>query len=341
MDISPLVWIITIAVTIAFFVFEFFAHVRKPHEPSIGEAARWSAFYIGLALLFGVGIGLVSGWGFGGEYFAGYLTEKALSVDNIFVFLLVMSAFAVPREYQQKVLLIGIVIALILRGGFIAIGAALIENLSWIFYVFGALLLFLAWRQAFGSHDSNPADSRAMRLVRRILPVTDEYDRDRLTTTIDGKRFVTPMFLTIIAIGVVDLIFAVDSIPAIYGLTEEAYIVFTANAFALMGLRQLYFLIGGLLQRLVFLSQGLAVILAFIGVKLLFHALHVNELPFINGGEPLLWVPEIPIWFSLTFIGATILVATVASLIASRGRLPETPEQPHADEVDAGSHERP
>ncbi|MGA1835707.1 TerC family protein [Herbiconiux sp. 11R-BC] len=318
MQVTPLIWIITILVTIAFFVYEFFAHVRKPHEPTIAESARWSAFYIGLALLFGVGIGAVSGWNYGGEYFAGYLTEKALSIDNLFVFLLVMSAFAVPKAYQQKVLMIGIVIALILRGGFIAVGATLIENLSWIFYLFGALLLFLAYRQAFSNHESDPANGRFMGLVRRILPVSDEYDGDKLTVVKSGKRFVTPMLLTIIAIGFIDLIFAVDSIPAIYGLTNEAYIVFTANAFALMGLRQLFFLIGGLLERLVYLSQGLAVILAFIGVKLVFHALHVNELPFINGGEPVLWVPEIPIWFSLLFIGATIAVATTASLLKTR-----------------------
>ncbi|WP_324644386.1 TerC family protein [Pseudarthrobacter sp. LT1] len=319
MQVTPLVWIITIAVTILFFVYEFFAHVRKPHEPSIGESARWSAFYIGLALVFGAGIGMVSGWTYGGEYFAGYLTEKALSVDNLFVFLIVMTGFAVPKKYQQKVLMVGIIIALILRGGFIAIGATLIENFSWVFYIFGALLLVLAYRQAFGGHEANPADGKFMTLVRRILPVTPEYHRDKLTVKLDGKRFVTPMMLTIIAIGFVDLIFAVDSIPAIYGLTSEAYIVFTANAFALMGLRQLFFLIGGLLERLVYLAQGLAVILAFIGVKLVFHALHVNELPFINGGQPLLWVPEIPIWLSLLFIGATILVATVASLLKTRG----------------------
>jgi len=318
MQVTPLIWIITILVTIAFFVYEFFAHVRKPHEPTIAESARWSAFYIGLAVLFGVGIGIVSGWNFGGEYFAGYLTEKALSIDNLFVFLLVMSAFAVPKAYQQKVLMIGIVIALILRGGFIAVGATLIENLSWIFYLFGALLLFLAYRQAFSSHESDPANGRFMKLVRRVLPVSDEYNADKLTVVKAGKRFVTPMLLTIIAIGFIDLVFAVDSIPAIYGLTNEAYIVFTANAFALMGLRQLFFLIGGLLERLVYLSQGLAVILAFIGVKLVFHALHVNELPFVNGGQPILWVPEIPIWFSLLFIGATIAVATVASLLKTR-----------------------
>ncbi|MFF8188928.1 TerC family protein [Microbacterium sp. NPDC016588] len=318
MGVTPLIWIITIAVTIAFFVFEFFAHVRKAHEPTIGESARWSAFYIGLALLFGVGIGVVSGWTYGGEYFAGYLTEKALSIDNLFVFLIIMTGFAVPKKYQQKVLMIGIVIALIMRGAFIAVGAALIENFSWIFYIFGALLLFLAYRQAFSHGESDPANGRFMRFVRRVLPVSEEYNGDKLTVQKDGKRFVTPMLLVIVAIGFIDLVFAIDSIPAIYGLTNEAYIVFTANAFALMGLRQLYFLIGGLLERLVYLSQGLAVILAFIGVKLVFHALHVNELPFINGGEPLLWVPEIPIWLSLLFIAATVAVATIASLAKTR-----------------------
>ncbi|QNE47455.1 TerC family protein [Glaciihabitans sp. INWT7] len=321
MAITPLIWIITIAITIGFFVFEFFAHVRTPHTPTIGESARWSGFYIGLALLFGVGIGLVSGWDFGGQYFAGYLTEKALSIDNLFVFLIVMTGFAVPRQFQQKVLMIGIVIALIMRGAFIAVGAALIENYSWIFYIFGALLLVLAYRQAFSSHESDPAHGRVVKLARRLLPITDTFHGDRVTVKIEGKRFFTPMLLTIVAIGFIDLVFAVDSIPAIYGLTDEAYIVFTANAFALMGLRQLYFLIGGLLERLVYLAQGLAVILGFIGVKLVLHALHVNELPFINGGRSVEWAPEIPIWFSLLFIGLTVAVATVLSLRKTRGEL--------------------
>jgi len=320
LEVTPLVWIITVAVTVAFFVYEFFTHVRKPHEPTIAESARWSAFYIALALIFGVGVGVVSGWTFGGEYFAGYLTEKALSIDNLFVFLIVMSSFAVPKIYQQKVLMIGIVIALILRGVFIAVGAALIENFTWVFYLFGALLLVLAWHQAFSHGDSNVVDGKFMRFVRRHLPVTDEYHEDKLTVRKDGRRWVTPMMLTIVAIGFVDLIFAVDSIPAIYGLTEEAYLVFTANVFALMGLRQLFFLIGGLLERLVYLAQGLAVILAFIGVKLLIHALHKNELPFINGGEPITVIPEIPIWLSLLFIAGTIAVATVASLRKTRDR---------------------
>jgi tellurite resistance protein TerC len=319
MQITPLIWLITIAVTIAFFVFEFFVHVRKPHEPTIAESARWSVFYISLALLFGVGIGLVSGWNFGGEYFAGYLTEKALSIDNLFVFLIVMTGFAVPKAFQQKVLMIGIIIALIMRGAFIAAGATLIDNFSWIFYVFGALLLVLAYRQAFSNHESDPANGKIVKFARSVLPITDDYHGDKIAVKIDGKRFFTPMLLTIVAIGFIDLVFAIDSIPAIYGLTNEAYIVFTANAFALMGLRQLYFLIGGLLERLVYLAQGLAVILAFIGVKLVFHALHVNELPFINGGEHVEWAPEIPIWFSLVFIGLTITVATVLSLRKTRG----------------------
>ncbi|MGR0218717.1 TerC family protein [Agromyces sp. ZXT2-6] len=340
MNVTPLVWVITVAVTVAFFIYEFFAHVRKPHEPTIGESARWSAFYIALALLFGVGIGVVSGWTFGGEYFAGYLTEKALSIDNLFVFLIVMASFAVPKIYQQKVLMIGIVIALILRGIFIAVGAALIENFTWVFYLFGALLLFLAYQQAFSHGDSNPADGRFMRFVRRHLPVTNEYHGDKLTVRMDGRRWVTPMLLTIIAIGFVDLIFAVDSIPAIYGLTEEAYIVFTANVFALMGLRQLFFLIGGLLERLAYLAQGLAVILAFIGVKLLIHALHKNELPFINGGEPITVIPEIPIWLSLLFIAATIAVATVASLIKTRdARRTPMADQPSAEVTEKDARE--
>ena len=321
MNVTPLIWAITIAITIAFFIFEFFAHVKTPHEPTIRESAWWSAFYVGLAGLFGVGVGVLSGWQFGGEYFAGYLTEKALSVDNLFVFLLVMTAFAVPRAYQQKVLLIGIAIALVMRGIFIAVGATLIANYSWVFYLFGALLLLLAYRQAFIHGESNPANGRFMKFVRRHLPVTDEYHGDKLTVLTNGRRFVTPMLLVLVTIAFVDLIFAVDSIPAIFGLTEEAYIVFTANAFALMGLRQLYFLIGGLLQRLVYLAQGLAVILAFIGVKLVLHALKVNEVPFINGGQSVPWAFDIPIWFSLLFIGTTIAVATVASLIKTRRQL--------------------
>ena len=297
---------------------------KRPHVPSIREATLWVVFYVGLALVFALLMLIFGGGEHAGQFLAGWLTEYSLSIDNLFVFVIIMARFSVPRKYQQEVLMIGIIIALVLRGIFIAVGATLIDNFSWIFYIFGALLLVLAWRQAFGNHESDPSNGRLVKFARRILPITDDYHRDRITVKIDGKRFFTPMLLTILAIGVVDIVFAVDSIPAIYGLTEEAYIVFTANAFALMGLRQLFFLVGGLLERLVYLAQGLAVILAFIGVKLVFHALHVNELPFVNGGEHVAWVPEIPIWFSLLFIAATVAVATIASLRKTRVREPES-----------------
>ncbi|NRD25522.1 TerC family protein [Frigoribacterium sp. VKM Ac-2836] len=321
MDVHFLTWAITIAGIIGLLFFDFFSHVRTPHEPTIRESAVWSGVYIGIAILFGVGVGVFSNWTFGGEYFAGYITEKALSVDNLFVFLIIMTSFAVPRIYQQKVLLVGIAIALLSRGLFIAAGVVIIENFSWVFYLFGILLFWLAYSQVKGGHgddEKDEADSKLIRALRRVIPTSKDYDGQKLTTKVDGKRLFTPLFLVMVAIGLTDVLFALDSIPAIFGLTQEAYIVFTANAFSLLGLRQLYFLISGLLERLVYLAQGLAVILAFIGVKLLFHALHVNEVPFINGGEPITWIPEIPIWFSLGFIVLTIAVATVASLAKTR-----------------------
>lgn len=316
METSLLVWAITIAGILGLLVFDFYSHVRTPHEPTIRESATWSIVYITIAILFGVGVGIFGGWEPGGEYFAGYITEKALSVDNLFVFLIIMTSFAVPRIYQQKVLLVGIAIALLSRGVFIALGVTIIENFSWVFYLFGILLFWLAYSQVKTSHgeEKDEADSRLIRTLRRIVPTSEEYVGDRLTTRVNGKRLFTPLFLVMLAIGLTDVLFALDSIPAIFGLTQDPYIVFTANAFSLLGLRQLYFLISGLLERLVYLAQGLAVILAFIGVKLVFHALHVNEVPFINGGRPIEWIPEIPIWFSLGFIVLTILVATVLSL---------------------------
>jgi tellurite resistance protein TerC len=304
---TPLyVWALTILFVLGLVIFDFYSHVRTPHEPTIRESATWSIVYIAIAVLFG------------GEYFAGYITEKALSVDNLFVFLIIMTSFAVPRIYQQKVLLVGIAIALLSRGLFIALGVTIIENFSWVFYLFGFLLFWLAYSQVKGGHDdAEEGDSRLIRILRRIVPTSNDYDADRLTTKVDGKRLFTPLFLVMLAIGLTDVLFALDSIPAIFGLTQDAYIVFTANAFSLLGLRQLYFLVSGLLERLVYLAQGLAVILAFIGVKLLFHALHVNEVSFINGGRPIEWIPEIPIWFSLGVIVVTILVATVLSLRTS------------------------
>ncbi|PZE39761.1 TerC family protein [Curtobacterium sp. MCPF17_031] len=322
MDVPLYVWLITIAGILALLVFDFFSHVRTPHVPHIRESAFWSVVYIALAILFGVGVWVFGGGQAGGEYFAGWLTEKALSVDNLFVFLIIMTTFAVPKEFQQKVLLVGVAIALVARGVFIALGVTIIENFSWVFYLFGLLLFWLAWSQAKGGdeHGAEDGDSKLIRLLRRVIPTSDHFDGDRMTTRVNGKRLFTPMLLVMVSIGLTDVLFALDSIPAIFGLTQDAFIVFTANAFSLLGLRQLYFLIAGLLERLIYLGQGLAVILAFIGVKLVFHALHVNEVPFINGGQHVEWAPEIPIWFSLGFILVTITVATVASLVVSKRR---------------------
>ena len=323
MGVTTTVWVITCAVILGLFVFDFFAHVRVPHEPTFRESALWSAVYITLAVVFGLFVWWRWGGEYGGEYFAGYVTEKALSVDNLFVFTVIMGSFAVPRQYQQKLLLIGIVLALIMRAAFIAVGAAAIGAISWIFYLFGLFLILTAVKLARESgHEREVEEKRENRLVtlvRRFVPTSDSYDGDKFTTLVDGKRAVTPMLLALVAIGLTDLLFALDSIPAIYGLTEEPYIVFAANAFALMGLRQLYFLIGGLLDRLVYLSAGLAIILGFIGIKLMLHALHKNTLPFINNGE-YVDVPEISTGMSISVIGAVLLITTVASLLRTRDR---------------------
>ncbi|MBM9463930.1 TerC family protein [Aeromicrobium sp. YIM 150415] len=326
MDVSLLTWLVTIAVIAGFFVFDFFAHVRTPHAPTLKESGFWSAFYIGIAIIFGLIVVWVWGGTFGGEYFAGYVTEKALSVDNLFVFVIIMASFSVPREYQQKVLLIGIAMALVMRGAFIALGAAAINAYAWVFYLFGAFLIYTAVKLIIDhvKDDDDEGDSRIARLVKRVLPTTDEYHGDRLTVRIGGKRLVTPMLLTLVAIGFADLVFAVDSIPAIYGLTQEAYLVFTANAFALLGLRQLFFLIGGLLDRLVFLSYGLSLILAFIGVKLVLHALHENTLGFINDGEHVK-VPEVSTGMSLIVIVGILVITTVASLLKTGGKAQKDP----------------
>lgn len=322
MSVDTWVWLVTIGGVIGLTVFDFYAHVRTPHEPSFRESAIWSTVYIVLALLFGVGLWIVWGSGHGTEYFAGYITEKSLSVDNLFVFLIIMSRFAVPRIYQQRVLLVGVAIALVLRGLFIWAGAAAIEQFSWVFYLFGAFLVYTAIKLARENHDEErPEDfheNLVLRTVRRVLPSTTQYHEARLTVVQNGRRLVTPMLIVMIAIGSTDVLFALDSIPAIFGLTKEPYIVFTTNAFALLGLRQLYFLLEGLLTRLRYLSEGLAVILAFIGVKLVLEALHLNELPFINGGEPVAWAPEIPTSVSLGVILGVLVVATVASLLATR-----------------------
>ncbi len=320
MSVPFWVWAATVGVVVAMFVFDFYAHVRTPHEPTFRESALWSAFYVTLALVFGAGLWAVWGPDHGAEYFAGYVTEKSLSVDNLFVFLIIMTTFAVPRVYQQKVLLVGIGIALVLRGAFIWAGAAAIERFSWVFYIFGAFLVYTAVKIAREEHDPDAEyhENRLMRFIERVLPTTPTYHGDRLTVRQHGRLLITPMLVVMLAIGSTDVLFALDSIPAIFGLTKEPYIVFTANAFALLGLRQLYFLIGGLLVRLVYRSVGLAVVLGFIGVKLVLEALHTNDVPFINGGEPVAWAPEIPIWLSLTVILGTLAVVTVASLVKTR-----------------------
>ena len=324
---SPLIWAITIVVTVGVLLVDLLIIGRRPHEPSMKEVSRHLAFFVSLAVLFGLAL-----WFFaephalsehpGAEFFAGWLTEYSLSVDNLFIFLIIMSKFGVPRQYQQTALMIGIVLALIMRAIFILVGAAAINEFSWVFYVFGAFLLYTAVKLAKeGSEDEDEyEENKLIKWVEHRFPATKEYHGTKLITKQNGKRLITPMFIVILTLGTTDLLFALDSIPAIYGLTEDPYLVFTANIFALMGLRQLYFLIGGLLERLIFLSYGLAVLLGFIGVKLVLHAMHQNELPFINGGEHILWAPEIPIWLSLTVIVGTLAVTTVVSLAVSRGR---------------------
>jgi tellurite resistance protein TerC len=295
---------------------------RRPHEPSMRESALGVAFYVGLALLFGLGILWWAGGRYAGEFYAGWLTEYSLSVDNLFVFVIIMARFAVPRQYQQKVLLIGIVLALVLRGIFIVLGAAAIERFVWVFFIFGAFLIYTAWKLAFHSDEEDNFEENALiRWSRRALPMSESYDGAKVRTVVDGKRLFTPMIVVMIAIGTTDLLFALDSIPAIFGLTKEPFLVFTANVFALMGLRQLYFLLDGLLDRLVYLSLGLSIVLGFIGVKLIFEALAENSLPFVNGGEHVTWAPHIPIWLSLSVIIGTLVVTAVASLLKTRNEV--------------------
>lgn len=323
MHVPLWIWLATVAGILALFLFDFVAHARKPHEPSLAEAGFWSAFFIALAVLFGGALWVVWGHERGAEYFAGFITEKSLSIDNLFVFITIMAKFAVPKPQQQKALLLGVLIALILRGLFIAAGAAAIARFSWVFYIFGLFLIYTAGQLSldfFHRHDRD-AEYRpgtGVRFLQNLLPSTDDYHGHRLFARVDSKWRVTPLFIAVAALGFTDVLFALDSIPAIYGLTKEPYIVFTTNAFALLGLLQLYFLIGGLLKRLVYLGLGLSAILAFIGVKLVMEALHENTLPFLNGGQPIHAVPEIPIWLSIAIIVGTLAVTTVASLIRSK-----------------------
>jgi tellurite resistance protein TerC len=320
MGASAVVWAATIVGIIGLLAFDFVFHVRKAHVPTISEAAVWSAIYVGIAILFGVGVLVLGGPTMGAEYFAGYLTEKALSVDNLFVFLVIMTSFRVPRADQQKVLLFGITFALIARTGFIFLGATLINTFAWVFYLFGVVLLMTAGNIVRPrDSESRSPDNFMVRLARALFRTSDRFDGDKLFTIEDGRRVLTPMLLVMVAIGGTDILFALDSIPAIFGLTQNVYLVFTATAFSLLGLRQLYFLLNGLLDRLVYLSFGLAAILAFIGVKLILHALHENNVAFINGGEPV-DVVEISTGLSLIVIIGVLVVTVIASLISPKGR---------------------
>jgi tellurite resistance protein TerC len=321
MDVPAWVWLATVGALGVLFALDLVIVDRRPHEVGMAEAARWVVFYLACAAAFGLGIWLFAGSTFAVEYFAGYLTEYSLSVDNLFIFVIIMSAFRVPAVQQHRVLLIGIMLALALRGLFIAAGAAAISHFSWVFYLFAALLIYLGWHQIrHRKQEAEFGENIVLRALRNRVPVTDEYNGSRLTVKRDGKRWFTPMIVVMIAIGSVDLVFALDSIPAIFGLTQEAFLVFTANAFALMGLRQLYFLLGGLLTRLVYLPIGLGVILGFIGVKLVLDALHENSLPFLNDGQPLDSVPAVGIGLSLSVIVGVLLATTVASVYKTRGR---------------------
>jgi len=327
-EISTLGWIVTIAVILGLLAVDLLAGALRPHAVGFREATLWSVFYIGAAVVFGLVFASQVGWGYGWEYFAGYLVEKSLSIDNLFVFVIIMSVFGVPTEHQHRALTFGIIMALGLRAVFIAAGAALVSNFTVMFLLFGLLLIWTAV-QLYRHRDEDPdvEDNLLVRLVRRVLPVSDVYDGGRLLTRVDGRRMVTPLFVVLVAIGGTDILFALDSIPAVFGVTDQAYIVFVANAFALLGLRALFFLVTGLLDRLVYLSTGLAVILAFIGVKLVLHWGHTLDAR----------VPEIPILASLAVIVGVLAVTTVASLIRLR-RDPSA--RAHAGSVSGGHRQR-
>ncbi|WP_214369285.1 TerC family protein [Pseudonocardia sp. H11422] len=330
LEVSATAWLVTIGLIVGLLAIDLVLATLRPHRVGFREAVFWSVFYIGVAVAFGVALTMLAGPEFGTEYFAGYIVEKSLSVDNLFVFVIIMTTFAVPEEYQHKVLTFGIILALIMRAVFILLGATLISLFSFMFLIFGALLIWTAV-QLFRHRDEDPdvEDNGLVKLTRRVLPVTDRYVDGRLITRVDGRRAVTPLFVVLVAIGSTDLLFALDSIPAVFGVTDEPFIVFTANAFALLGLRALYFLVQGLLDRLVYLSTGLSIILAFIGVKLILHWAHVDIDPR---------VPEIPTVVSLVVIVVVLAVTTVASLIKARK---DPTARAHAGSLRSHQHEEP
>lgn len=317
---TPLVFeIATFAVLAVFFVVDLFIIGRKPHVPSTKECVQHIAFFVVMALIFG---GLM--WFFAGlkpaiEFYSGWLTEYSLSIDNLFVFVIIMSNFAVPKQLQKFVLSIGITIALVLRGVFILIGAAIIARFTWVFFLFGAFLIVTAIKLVTGGdEDEEYHENGLIRTLRKVIKITDEYDGEKLRTVKNGAKYWTPMLIVFLTIGTTDVMFAFDSIPAIFGLTKDPFIVFTSNVFALLGLQQLYFLLGALLDKLVYLPLGLSVVLGFIGVKLIMEALHGNSLPFLNGGQPISWVPEVPTWLSLAVIVLAIGGAALASVLKMR-----------------------
>jgi tellurite resistance protein TerC len=309
LDVSAAGWAVTLGLVGGLLAFDIGFSARRPHAVGFREAVAWSVFYVAVAVIFGAVFGIVAGWEFGAQYFAGYVVEKSLSVDNLFVFVIIMGTFAVPEEHQQRVLTIGIAAALVLRAAFIAVGAALLDAFSVMLVLFG-ILLVVTGVQLFRHRDEDPSvdDNVLVVAARRALPLTDRYDGGRLVTHESGRRVLTPLVLVLIAIGGTDVLFALDSIPAVFGVTREAYIVFAANAFALLGLRALFFLVSGLLDRLVYLSTGLAAVLVFIGVKLILH--------FVHEHRP--GVPEISTGLSLAVIAAVLTIATIASLAAAR-----------------------
>ena len=322
MVVHPWAWGILALVAISLVALDFLGHARRPHPPTAAEAARWTLFYVGLAAIFGVGIWLTNGWVYAQEFYAGWAMEWSLSVDNLFVFILILKAFRVPRENQQKALLFGIVIALLLRLVFILLGAALVARFSWVFFIFGVWLLWTAFSQVKetatgGGEDEEYEENAFIRVVRRVLPITDGFIGDRMLYRHGGRTYLTPLFVVVLALGSADLMFAFDSIPAIFGITSQAFLVFACNVFALMGLRQLFFLVDALLGKLVYLGYGLGVILSFIGIKLILEALHANKLPFINGGRGVEWAPEISVSVSLGVIVVTLMITVIASLVRS------------------------
>ncbi|TCK25683.1 TerC family protein [Pseudonocardia endophytica] len=310
LEVGVLEWSITIGVIVALLAIDLLQAWLRPHKVGFKEAGLWSIFYILVAIAFGVIFGLTQGWTFGTEYFAGYIVEKSLSVDNLFVFVIIMTTFAVPDKYQNEVLTFGIILALIMRAIFILLGATLLNLFSFMFVVFGLLLIYTAI-QLYRHKDEEPdiEDNMVVKGARKLFPVSEEYHGGKLFAKVDGRRVATPLFLVLVAIGGIDLLFALDSIPAVFGVTQEPYIVFAANAFALLGLRALFFLVKGLLDRLIYLSTGLALILGFIGVKLILHWGHVDISPSI---------PEIPTPVSLGVIVVILTIVTVASLMATK-----------------------